>query len=68
MGKNARKDVEVFRAEGVEVKMPAFKMKVDVSVTVNPRDIEAFVVEVTSVAVRALLVQALQSLLKRIEK
>ena len=68
MKKNGGKDVEVFHAEGLEIKMPALKMKVDVSVTVNTGNVAAAVTGITSGVVRVLLAQVLRSLQERIGK
>ena len=62
------KGVEVFRVEGLEVKVPAFNMKVDVSVTVNSGNVMDAMTSVTSAVVRGLLAQVLQSLRGRIGK
>jgi|GEM_PF-5302137 len=65
---SGKKNVEIFRVEGVEIDLSSLKMKVDVSATMSREDVVAVISGVTSVAVQVLLTRVLQSLLKRIEK
>ena len=61
MGKNGKKGIEVFRADGLVVDLPSLRIEVDVSVT-------AVTAGITSLVVRSLIAQVLRSLLTRIEK